>query len=134
MLFKTDWLIEQQIAQYFSRLSTPTKIDLLKRSPSVSMNEDEETDADDLVSEVETDRTRKKIRRDLQKTAEDCRGRYNCHRLRKIQTFASHFSFKFMVITDKNVSWIFSSREICVSTSCMGNYYPMYVQYRNTII
>ena len=55
MLSKANWLIEQQIAQYFSRLSAPTKIDLLKRSPSVSMNEDEETDADDLVSEIETD-------------------------------------------------------------------------------
>ena len=64
MLFKTDWLIEQQIAQYFSRLSTPTKIDLLKSSPSGSMNEDEENDTDDLVSEVETDWTRKEIRRD----------------------------------------------------------------------
>ena len=33
------------------------------------MNEDEETDADvdDLASEVETDRTRQKIRRDLVK-------------------------------------------------------------------
>ena len=59
MLSKTNWFIEQQIAQYFSRLSAPTKIDLLKRSPSVSMNEDEETDADDLVSEIETDRTRR---------------------------------------------------------------------------
>ena len=31
------------------------------------MNEDEEADADDLPSEVETDRTRQKIRRDLAK-------------------------------------------------------------------
>ena len=31
------------------------------------MNEDEEADADDLASEVETDRTRQKIRRDLTK-------------------------------------------------------------------
>ena len=31
------------------------------------MNEDEEADADDLPSEVETDRTRQKIRRDLVK-------------------------------------------------------------------
>ena len=67
MLSKTDWLIEQQIARYFSRLSAVTKIGLLTRSPSVSMNEDEETDADDLASEVETDRTRQKIRRDLAK-------------------------------------------------------------------
>ena len=31
------------------------------------MNEDEEADADDLASEVETDRKRQKIRRDLGK-------------------------------------------------------------------
>ena len=31
------------------------------------MNDDEEADADDLASEVETDRTRQKIRRDLAK-------------------------------------------------------------------
>ena len=31
------------------------------------MNEDEEADANDLASEVETDRTRQKIRRDLAK-------------------------------------------------------------------
>ena len=31
------------------------------------MNEDEEADADDLASEVETDRTRQKARRDLAK-------------------------------------------------------------------
>ena len=69
MLSKTDWLIEQQIARYFSRLSALKKIGLLKRSPFVSMNEDEETDADvdDLASEVETDRTTQKIRRDLVK-------------------------------------------------------------------
>ncbi|RMX49999.1 hypothetical protein pdam_00016669 [Pocillopora damicornis] len=55
---QTDWLIEQQVAQYFSRLSA---------SPSVSMNEDEEVDADDLASQVETDRTRQKIRRGFAK-------------------------------------------------------------------
>ena len=63
----TDWLIEQQIAGYFSRLSALTKIGLLKRSPTVSMNKDEEVDADDLASEVETNRTRQRIRRDLAK-------------------------------------------------------------------
>ena len=31
------------------------------------MNDDEEADADDLASEVETDRTRQRIRRDLAK-------------------------------------------------------------------
>ena len=44
LLSETDWLIEQQIARYFSRLSTVTKIGLLTRSPSVDMNEDEEAD------------------------------------------------------------------------------------------
>ena len=67
MLSKTDRLIEQQIARYFSQLSAVTKIGLLTRSPSVNMNEDEEADANDLASEVETDRTRQKIRRDLAK-------------------------------------------------------------------
>ena len=55
MLSKTDRLIQQQIARYFSRLSAVTKIGLLTRSLSVNMNEDEEADADDLASEVETD-------------------------------------------------------------------------------
>ena len=69
MLSKTGWLIKQQIARYFSQLSALTKIGLLKRSPlaSVSMNEDEEADTDDLASKVETDRTRQKINRDLAK-------------------------------------------------------------------
>ena len=66
MLSKTDRLIEQQISRYFSRLSAVTKIGLLTRSPSVNMNEDEEADANDLASEVETDRTRQKIRSDLE--------------------------------------------------------------------
>ena len=66
MLSKTDRLIEQQIARYFSRLSAVTKTGLLTRSPSVNMNEDEEADANDLASEVETDRTRQKIRSDLE--------------------------------------------------------------------
>ena len=67
MLSKTDRLIQQQIARYFSRLSAVTKIGLLMRSPSVNMNEDGEADANDLASEFETDRTRQKIRRDLAK-------------------------------------------------------------------
>ena len=67
MLSKTDWLIEQQIARYFSRLSAVTKIGLLMRSPSVNMNEDKKADADDLASKVETDRIRQKIGRDLAK-------------------------------------------------------------------
>ena len=69
-LTKTDWLIEQQIARYFTILSTVicrNKICLLTRSSSVNMSEDEEANADDLASEVETDWTRQKIRRDLAK-------------------------------------------------------------------
>ena len=67
MLSKTDRLIEQQIARYFRRLSAITKIGLLTRSLSVNMNDDEEADADDLASEVETDRTRQNIRRNSAK-------------------------------------------------------------------
>ena len=73
MLYKTDWLIEQQIAWYFSRISALTKAGLLKRFSSVSMNKDEEADADDLVSE--TDRTRQKVRRDLKKFRRRLQGR-----------------------------------------------------------
>ena len=67
MLSETDRLIQQQITQYFSRLSAVTRIGLLTRSSTVNMNEDEEADANDLASEVETDRTRQKIRRDIAK-------------------------------------------------------------------
>ena len=67
MLPKTDRLIQQQIARYFSRLSAVTKIDSLMRSPSVNMNGDGESATNDLPSEFESDRTRQKIRRDLAK-------------------------------------------------------------------
>ena len=73
MLYRTDWLIEQQLAGYFSRISALTKAGLLKRFFSVSMNKDEEVDADDLVSE--TERTRQKIRRDLEKFRRRLQGR-----------------------------------------------------------
>ena len=55
------------MARYYGRLSAVTKIGLLTRSPTASMNEDEEADADDLASKVETDLKRQKIRRDLAK-------------------------------------------------------------------
>ena len=45
----------------------PEKTGLLKRSLSESVNEDEVADADDLAKEVQTDRIRQKIRRDLAK-------------------------------------------------------------------
>ena len=44
---------------------------------NVSMNGDEEADADDLASEVETDRTRQNISRNLQNLDEDCRRGYS---------------------------------------------------------
>ena len=65
MFSKTDWLTKQ-IALYFSWLSVLTKTGLLQRSPAVSMTEEEEVDADELALEVTTDRTRQKIRRDLE--------------------------------------------------------------------
>ena len=57
------------------------------------MNEDEEADADDLASEVETDRTRQKIRRDLAKFR------------RRLQEKVQLLSFKFIVFAHKN-SWL----------------------------
>ena len=65
MFSKTDWLTKQ-IALYFSWLSVLTRTGLLQRSPAVSMTEEEEVDADELALEVTTDRTRQKIRRDLE--------------------------------------------------------------------
>ena len=52
MLSKTDRLIQQQIARYFSRLSAETKIGLLMKSSSVNMNEDVEADANDLAVRI----------------------------------------------------------------------------------
>ena len=66
MFTKTDWLTEQQIARYFSRLSALNKAGRLQRAHSSLMNEDEEADADDLVVEAEAVRTRQQIRRDLE--------------------------------------------------------------------
>ena len=120
MLSKTDRLIQQQIAGYFSRLSAVTKIALLMRSPSVNMNEDGEADANDLASEFETDRTRQKIRRDLakfrQRIVGDAGEGTAAIKLKKEKkTFASHFSFIFIVFAHEN-NWQclgISSREIC---------------------
>ena len=94
MLTKTDRLIQQQIARYFSRLSTVTKIDLLMRSPSVNMNEDGEAAANDLASECKSDRKRQKIRRDLAK--------FRRRLQERVKTFASHFSFIFIVFAYEN--------------------------------
>ena len=66
MFTKIDWLTEQQIARYFSRLSALNKNGQLHRTSSVSMNEDEEADADDLAAEAETVRRRQQIRRELE--------------------------------------------------------------------
>ena len=63
---KIDWLTEQQIARYFSRLSALNKSGQLPRTSSISMNEDEEADADDLAAEIETVQRRQQIRRELE--------------------------------------------------------------------
>jgi len=65
MFTKIDWLTEQQIAGYLSRLSALNKSGRLPRTGSVSMNEDEEADVDDLAVEAETVRRRQQIRREL---------------------------------------------------------------------
>ena len=55
-----EWGVEVGVVTIFIlRLFVPHEFDM--------MNEDEEADANDLASEVETDRTRQKIRRDLAK-------------------------------------------------------------------
>ena len=66
MFTKINWLTEQQITRYFSRLSALNKSGQLQRTSSVSMNEDEEADADDLAAEAETVRRRQQIRRELE--------------------------------------------------------------------
>ena len=58
MFAKTDWLTEQQIARYFSRLAALNKSGHLQSTRAVSLNEDEETEDDDLAAETETIRTR----------------------------------------------------------------------------
>lgn len=52
MFAKTDWLTEQQIARYFSRLTALNKSGHLQRTRAVSLNEDEETEDGDLVAEL----------------------------------------------------------------------------------
>ena len=68
MFAKTDWLTEQQIAHYFSRLTALNKSGHLQKTCAVSLNEDEETEDDDLAAETETIQTRQRIiiRRDLE--------------------------------------------------------------------
>ena len=52
MLAKTDWLTEQQIACYFSRLSALNKSGHLHRTRAVSLNGYEETEDSDLAAEL----------------------------------------------------------------------------------
>ena len=64
---KTYWLPEHQISRYFSRLTAQKKSGHLQKTRAVSLNEDEETEDDDLAAETETIQTRQRIiiRRDL---------------------------------------------------------------------
>ena len=68
MFAKTDWLTEQQIARYFSRLTARNKSGHLQMTRAVSLNEYLETEDDDLAAETETIQTRQRIviRRDLE--------------------------------------------------------------------
>ena len=66
MFSKIDWLTEQQIARYLTRLSALIKSGQLPRTSSVSMNEDEEVDADDLAAEAGNVGRRQQIRRELE--------------------------------------------------------------------
>ena len=67
MFGKTDWLTEQQITQYFSRLSALNKSGQLQRKEIASQVSDEEgDDVDDFVAEADMVRTRRQIRRDLE--------------------------------------------------------------------
>ena len=67
------------------------------------MNKDEEADADDLASEFETDRTRKKIRRNLAKFRRRLQERVQLLlSLKKTRAFASHFSFIFIGLALEN--------------------------------
>ena len=65
---RPDWLVDRAAnCSILQPVICRNKNWLLRKSPSVSMNEDEEVDADDLTSQVETDRTRQKMRRDFAK-------------------------------------------------------------------
>ena len=75
------------------------------RSPSVNMNEDEETDADDLASEVETDRTKQKIRRDLAKFRRRLQERVKLL-LKKNKDLVSHLSFIVIVYAHENIDYV----------------------------
>ena len=58
MLSETDWLIEIDYQSTSVDYQCPDKTWFVEGFSSLSMNEDEKADADDLASEVETDRTR----------------------------------------------------------------------------
>ena len=70
------------------------------------MNEDEEVDADDLATEVETDRTRQKTRRDLAKFRQQERVQMPQLSKKKIRTFASHFSSIFIVFDHEITDYV----------------------------
>ena len=116
-------MIEQEIARYFSRLSALTKIGLSKRSPSANMNE---ADVGNLTSEVETDRTRQKIKRDLAKFRRILQERSTPAALGYKKFRPLHLTFlpNLLSLSMHENNWlclrIFSSREICRKTA--GSY------------
>ena len=72
------------------------------------MNKDEEADADDLATEVETDRTRQKTRRDLAKFRQQERVQMLqlSKKKKKIRTFASHFPSIFIVFDHEITDYV----------------------------
>ena len=100
--------MEKQIA-----LSALTKTGLLKRSPSVSMNEDEEADAHYLASEVETDRTGQKIRRDLAK--------FRRRLLERVQPLLGHKKYRLLHLT-------FLSKLLSLPTKTTGHVFVFFIQ------
>ena len=120
-LTKTDWLIEQQIARYFTILSTVicrNKICLLTRSPFCKYEWGRRGQCRwfsfrgrNWLNKAEDKEGPCKIQ-----TMTAGEGTAVIKLKKKIMTFASHFSFIFIVFAHEN-SWlclgIFSSREIC---------------------
>ena len=113
---RPDWLVDRAASRSILQpVICRNKNWLLTKSPSVSMNEDEEVDADDLASQVETDRTRQKIRRDFAKFRRRLQERVQLLLSEKKKDLCISLSFISIVFAHEN-NWlclgIFSSRKI----------------------
>ena len=114
---RPDWLVDRAAnCLILQPVICRNKNWLLRKSPAVSMNEDEEVDADDLASQVETDRTRQKMRRDFAKFRRRLQERVQLLLSEKKKDLCISLSFISIVFAHEN-NWlclgIFSSRKIC---------------------